>query len=546
MRINNKTSVLTMNKLKTVFFFTFLTLFSNDVFGQINNKELKSIWENTKNADSIRFSALAQYYIKNNQAQPDSTLVILDYYYKLAKEKNAIKELFNVANDRGGIYRFKGESDLAMKFYKEAEKLAIKLNDRELKATILGNMGNVFINKKDYQQATEYFSKSLKVYQNNNNKKGESHMLTSLGSVFLIIQNYDVALDYYKKALSIVKNTDVEERRIAVIYINIGWTNFEKKQFGQAKLYYEKALEILEVTNDKFFIVNCYATLANINLELNELEKANKYAIKNLTLSKELDIESYVINGEIILAKLAFKKNEFKEATEKAEKILENLDSNASVELKKELYDLLYKCYKENKNSKKSLEMFEQYTIYRDSIQLEKNNFAVIRAAVKNEYDVKLYENKLNSEKAQATLKLKQLKNTFYIIFGSAIIIACVLFYFSRNIKKEQLKREELLQEINRLKTIETSSIVSNSNPFELNKTKIESAISQKLNETDWNVLTILLADPVISNKDIAEKAFMSVDGIGSSLRRMYQYFNIKESKYKKISLLMEAIKISK
>jgi tetratricopeptide (TPR) repeat protein len=534
-----------MNKLKTVFFFTFLTLFSNDVFGQINNKELKSIWENTKNADSIRFSALAQYYIKNNQAQPDSTLVILDYYYKLAKEKNAIKELFNVANDRGGIYRFKGESDLAMKFYKEAEKLAIKLNDRELKATILGNMGNVFINKKDYQKATEYFSKSLKIYQKTNNKKGESHMFTSLGSVFLIIQNYDVALDYYKKALSIVKNTDVEERRIAVIYINIGWTNFEKKQFGQAKLYYEKALEILEVTNDKFFIVNCYATLANINLELNELEKANKYAIKNLTLSKELDIESYVINGEIILAKLAFKKNEFKEATEKAEKILENLDSNASVELKKELYDLLYKCYKENKNSKKSLEMFEQYTIYRDSIQLEKNNFAVIRAAVKNEYDVKLYENKLNSEKAQATLKLKQLKNTFYIIFGSAIIIACIIFYFRRNIKKDRLKREELLHEINRLKTIETSSIVSNSNPFELNKMKIESAIAQKLNETDWNVLTILLADPVISNKEIAEKAFMSVDGIGSSLRRMYQYFDIKESKYKKISLLMEAIKLS-
>ncbi|WP_320814124.1 tetratricopeptide repeat protein [Flavobacterium sp.] len=521
-------------------------LFTTNFVAQTNTKELKTIWENTKNADSIRFNALAQYYKINNQAQPDSTLVVLDYYYKLAKDKNSIKELFNVANDRGGIYRFKGESDLAMKFYKEAEKLTIKLNDFDLKATILGNIGNVYINKKDYQQATEYFSKSLKIYQKTNNKKGESHMLTSLGSVFLIIQNYDVALDYYKKALSIVKNTNVEERRIAVIYVNIGWTNFEKKQFEQAKLYYEKALKILEVTNDKFFLVNCYATLANINLELNELEKANKYALKNLTLSKELNMDSYVINGEIILAKLAFKKNEFKEATEKAEKILENLDSNASVELKKELYDLLYKCYKENKNSKKSLEMFEQFTIYRDSIQLEKNNFAVIRAAVKNEYDVKLYENKLNNEKAQANLKLKQLKNTFYIIFGSVILIFCTIFYFRRKIKKDRLKREELLHEINRLKTIETSSIVSNSNPFELNKSKIESAISQKLNETDWNVLTILLADPVISNKDIAEKAFMSIDGIGSSLRRMYQYFDIKESKYKKISLLMEAIKLSK
>jgi hypothetical protein len=37
----------------------------------------------------------------------------------------------------------------------------------------------------------------------------------------------------------------------------------------------------------------------------------------------------------------------------------------------------------------------------------------------------------------------------------------------------------------------------------------------------------------------------MSVDGIGSSLRRMYDYFDIKESKYKKISLILDAIKKS-
>ena len=74
---------------------------------------------------------------------------------------------------------------------------------------------------------------------------------------------------------------------------------------------------------------------------------------------------------------------------------------------------------------------------------------------------------------------------------------------------------------------------------------KIEHSISRKLNETDWKVLTILLEDPALSNKEIADKAYMSVDGIGSSLRRMYEYFEIKVSKYKKISLLLEAIKSS-
>ena len=79
----------------------------------------------------------------------------------------------------------------------------------------------------------------------------------------------------------------------------------------------------------------------------------------------------------------------------------------------------------------------------------------------------------------------------------------------------------------------------------ESNREKIELAINKKLNDTDWNVLNILLKEPDISNKELAEKAFMSVDGIGSSLRRMYLYFDIKESKYKKIALITAAIKAS-
>ncbi len=528
--------------IKIVFLFIFSI---TNIVGQTSNKELKFIWENTKNIDSIRFNALAQYYIKNNQAQPDSSLVVLDYYYKLAKEKNNIKELYNVANDRGGIYRLKGETDLAMNYYKEAENLAEKLNDPSLKAAILGNLANVYVQKKDYSKATQYFSKSLKIYQKINNKKGESHMLTSLGTVFLIIQNYDVALEYYQKALAILKEIKLEDRRIAIIFINIGWINFEKKQFAKSKYYYEKALKILEVTKDKFFIVECYETLANIHLELNEFDKASSYVTKDINLGKELNLQNAIAFGEILAAKLAYKKNDIKEATKKGEAILKKLKSNSSKELKVKLYELLYNCYKKNDKLDQSLKMFEQYTIYKDSIQLEKNNFAVIREAVKNEFDVKLYEAKLESEKAQAKLEVKQLKNILYIIFVSLILIALIVIYYRINIKKNNKRREELLHQIEKLKTIGNSNLVVNSNKFELDRNRLENFLNQKLNETDWNVLNILLVDPVISNKEIAEKAFMSVDGIGSSLRRMYLYFDIKESKYKKISLITEAIKAS-
>jgi tetratricopeptide (TPR) repeat protein len=145
--------------LKIVFLFIFST---TNIVAQNNSVDLKSVWENTKNSDSLRFKALADYYILNNQAQPDVALKALEYYYQLAKEKNNTKELYNVANGRGGIYRLKGELDTSMRYYKVAEKLAIKLNNPTLKADITGNIGNVYANKKDYKQALQYFYKSTR------------------------------------------------------------------------------------------------------------------------------------------------------------------------------------------------------------------------------------------------------------------------------------------------------------------------------------------------------------------------------------------------
>jgi tetratricopeptide (TPR) repeat protein len=521
-------------------------IFSTSNFvAQNNAADLKAVWENTKNPDSTRFNALAEYYKLNNQVQPDTTIKVLEYYYKLAKEKNNTKELYNVANDRGGVYRLKGELDLSMRYYKEAQKLAIKLNDPALKAIVFGNLGNVYANQKDYKQALQYFTNSYTISKKIKDKNGESRMLSSIGNVYLYIQNYDLALTYYQKALTTIKNVDVPPRSIAVIYLNIGWTNYELKNYKESKIYYDKALKILEVTNDKFFLVSGYSTLARVHLELNEFKQATDYAEKSLTLSKELNVSEFITLSQIIFAQIEVKKGNSEAARKKGESILIGLDKNTSLESKLNLYDVLYKCYQAENNPEKSLEMYQKYTLYKDSIQLEKNKITLIREVIKSEFVDLLQKNKLESEREKAKLESIQLKRTYIIIIGSIILITLIVFYFNRNLKRDRKKRDELLHQIEKLKSNEVNNLVVNSNEFQLVRDKIEKSITRKLNDTDWNVLNILLQEPDISNKEIAEKAFMSVDGIGSSLRRMYLYFDIKESKYKKISLITEAIKAS-
>lgn len=186
--------------------------------------------------------------------------------------------------------------------------------------------------------------------------------------------------------------------------------------------------------------------------------------------------------------------------------------------------------------------MHEKFVNYNDSLLVESDNISVIRKAIQTEYEIKLYNEKFENEQVQSQLKLNQLKRTFSILLASSIIILLIIFYARSNIISRQKEKEILLKEIKHLKSVGNSSINLSPQGFELHRGKIEESIDRKMNETDWKVLNILLDDPVISNKEIAEKAFLTID---ACLRRMYLAFDIKESKYKKISLIMKAIKLS-
>jgi hypothetical protein len=123
--------------------------------------------------------------------------------------------------------------------------------------------------------------------------------------------------------------------------------------------------------------------------------------------------------------------------------------------------------------------------------------------------------------------------------------LSLLVAVYLRERKKNLVRREELLAQIEGLRASQRQQLLVTEQAFVFDRFRLESAIGRALNDTDWNVLNILLKDPSITNAQIAEKAFKSVDGIGSSLRRMYGYFDVKETKYKKIALLHIAMRLS-
>ncbi len=532
-----------MNKRKYIILLQLLTLasFCN---AQNRNDSLQVVWEDETQTDSARFDALEKYCGKNGTVQPDTTLLYLDYYHQLAIEKNAQRQVFRALNRKANIYRLKREFDEALELFNEALIVAKKLENKRLQTLIQGNIGNIYLDQNKYLEATRHYSPALKVFQELKDSAGEARMLTALGGVNSEIGNNVLALEYYQKSLTFYKQRKATKSDIAHIVMNIGLAQYENDAYPDAKSSFQKALNYLQLEKNIFLISGCYHYLALINLEMNQLKEAGIYAQKALQLNNELQIKNSILETEIVLAQIAYRRNT-NGATKKAELILSKLPQKTTYEIKTSLYELLYKCYKSQNKLNLSLQMHELYTLYQDSIQIESNGYAVVRETIKSDYERRIYETKLGSEKEKAKLELKQLQKTYGIVSIFAIIISLLIFYLLSASTKNKKRRGQLLDEIKNLKKNSATKLVVDSNKFELKREKIDSKLERNLNETDWKILNILLDNPAITNKEIAEKAHMSIDGIGSSLRRMYEYFEIKESKYKKITLLLEAIKIS-
>ena len=530
-----------MNKL-SLFVVLFLSVYAKQTYADSKLDSLKLIWQNEELLDSTRFQALDDYYDLYAFVMPDSVLSSLNFYYDLAREKKSERQIYRALLRKGNIYRNQNKKEIAIINYKLARSVAKSLNNSQLEAIIIGNLGNIHLDKKEYLEAIKFYNEAKDVFVKENDFKGEGRILNGIGAINLKIGNYELALSHFNKSLVAYNKSDVSPHHLATISMNIGLIHFYSDSFSKAEDAFNDAIKILD-PNDIFFLKDCYLMLGTIKLELSDIESADWFATKSLELNNELDIGAGILSSKVLKGMILYETNKEK-GTLELEGLSNQVSKSSNFELKQLFYEFLYDAYKYHEKWELSLKMHELLLAYTDSIEQRKNSFKVVREAIKNEYKAKLYENQLKYENEKSELKIKQVKRTSLVAVFFVIIISLLLFFIILRIKKNTQRRNILLEEIKSLKN-QKINVVSEHNQLELNKEKIDKCINRVLNETDWSVLQILLENPTAMNKEIAEKANLSIDGVGSSLRRMYEYFKIHETKYKKIALLHNAIKIS-
>jgi len=135
------------------------------------------------------------------------------------------------------------------------------------------------------------------------------------GQLQLYIGNLQKSSEYYFKALEKFKESKIAAM-IAVSYGDIATISYYNENYKQATEYWEKSIELDEVSGKKSRMANNLSNLGLAYIDDGNLIKAESSLLKALAMANEINNEAVKASTYINLTKLEYQKKNYKKAIE--------------------------------------------------------------------------------------------------------------------------------------------------------------------------------------------------------------------------------------
>jgi tetratricopeptide (TPR) repeat protein len=434
------------------FSFFLLLFLSHYSFSQVNVDSLFTVFNNTSENDTDRFTSLDiliwdHYMYVNIDSAISLSQVAIDYthsksmgvyesssyltlggcYYMIGEYDQAINNMLKgleiaerieddhnigaACNNIAVMYEIKGDLTKAIEYYTKSLKLAEKINDSLDVAISLGNMSLIYSKLNEKEKAIELAQQSLLIYEEINDVNGIVTAINNLTGMINVLDDPEMVIARLERAIALAdQNNFIKEKAtshnvMAQVYEELG--NIEK-----ARLNYEIALKTREKIGDLKGLTTTLKNLADLNIHLGEYAKAVSYATRALKIAKEIE---------------------------------------ADMQIHYAAYSL-YKGQKELRNYKEALEMHELYIEIKDSLINEKNQRALFRSEYRYDYEKQAALDSVQHVEEQKVLdaKLVAEKQRSYFLYGIiALVLVFALFIYNRfriTIKQKGIIHEQKIE----------------------------------------------------------------------------------------------------
>lgn len=403
----------------------------------------------TAPADTNRVNLLFTLAKTSMASSPTEALNYSEEMLRLAERLNFPKGIAQ-GYKWTGIAKFNlGNYFDAIQNYEKAQAAFDSIGDQRGVANMYSNIGNVYYNQGEDSKALEYFLQSLKISESVNDTLRITTALINIGAVFTNKKaTYPQALKYLGRALPLSLAID-DLTTYGTACVNIGEIWLESEQFDSAQVYFEKAVNAYDGTEDLPYALN---DLGKVYQQRREFDAAYRYQKQAYDIARQLDLRNDMAISLIGIGKTFQLRGETRKALSaflEAESIAKETNSNYSL---KDIYEGLSNVYARLGDFPKAFQYQNLLIGVKDTLynidtdkKLQGLTFNFEIEKKQGQIDLLTKDQKLQ----QAEIRRQRLvKNGFIGGFAIVLLFAGVFFSQRNRISREKKRSDELLLNI--------------------------------------------------------------------------------------------------
>ncbi len=516
-----------------------LAAFCSVLIGYSQTNEIDSLMLNLayqkQDSTKIKTSLIlieALYKVKESQ----KALLFISETERLAKSLNHIRGLAEVNYYKGQIYSDKNDYYNAIDNYGKSKQFYQRLNDTLGIAKINNSIGLIEIKRGNYVAGLEYSLSAIKIFEDKNLRHDLSSAYNNLADAYFNTNQIDKSLEYNFKALKVREHLrdstgmKTSNKNIAILYSM-------RKEHRKAIEYYETVLSLLNPAKDTALRGEILPRIGDQYLNFKEYDKATEYLVEGLAYNrlnknKEGILQSLNSIGNLNLLQNKTKLAELQilEARELAKtssdkrEILKNLKLLVILDSTRNKFQSAFQWQRQYFSLKTEIDQYNQLKMPVNTDSIKEEIFENGHKDLSNNFD----ENAANED------QLKKLKTISYILIAAFIIVSTILLliYLKR---KNTVKYTEELELKNEQIQLQNNAILEQTKHLEeINKSKdrLFSIVSHDLKDSISSIKGFLdlLKDGSISKLEFDELIPELSENANNASMLLYNLLNWSKS----------------
>lgn len=276
--------------------------------------------------DSLKIDLINDYISKYSPNDPGVALIYSDSAINLSLKCKDSLRLANSLNRKGIALYYIGDYNTSLENYFHALSVKEKIGENSTLWREYNNIGLVLRNIELNDDALKYFNQALKNLIEIDNKAYQAIVWNNIGITYRGMDDYLSAKEALSNALEINRAIGAQQP-IAHNLNNLGKVNFNQKKYNEAIIYFEKAYEINKSLLNNYEQVQNLNNLADVYLALEQFAKSKFYLDKAREVLQNIDANQLRLNNLMILSNYFVKTKDYRNAVIHKNNYIELSDS---------------------------------------------------------------------------------------------------------------------------------------------------------------------------------------------------------------------------